>query len=216
MRIYNDHPDIDAGDLRDRRDAPPTGSLRKKLFTVTALVLAPLLLLLFVLGSLPDLRPEDIVRMDGYAGRPEAPPVADFKVASQPVAETSPQTRQLVEVPISGLPLVSATAESEEPVQKIELREIAAVQEIIEKEPPVETFDASEGVVVELVSLQVKTQYSNVRSGPSTDNRILTSLSTGAVVSVFGRDGDWLEVGLNDGSAITGYMHKSLLGVISD
>lgn len=106
MRIVNDHPDIEAQDLRDVQRGGDKNRTRRLILTLATIVLIPVFLLLLVLGSLPALTPQEIVQMEGYQGRQKAKPI--FNLASVtdnqplPVHPVSVQQPTDVEVPVAG------------------------------------------------------------------------------------------------------------------
>jgi hypothetical protein len=210
MRTVKDFPDIDPSDLVDTVNTPRPARFSKWAIVAACALGVPLAAVALVLGSLPEMSPADIVQMEGYAGRQQAKPVA-LAPAPAPASVEKP----LQQVQIAGLEVVEATAD-EPPVDvnaaDNSFREIAAATQTVEK-PLVGSVSATNDAVNYPV-LQVKRQYSNVRSGPSTRDQILTSLEIGSTVTVFDRRGDWLQIGVNDDSSITGFIHKSLLGVI--
>ncbi len=207
MRTVNDFPDIDPSDLVDSVNTQQPARFSKWALGAAFALGIPLVAFALVLGSLPEMSPAEIVQMEGYAGRAQAS-------SGQEVAQASEQAA-LQEVEIEGFEL--APADPVEPVvsavvEDSSFREIAAATQAVEKSlNAAVTAPDTENYPV----LQVKKQYSNVRSGPSTGDSIITSLEVGSTVTVFNRSGNWLQVGLNDGSAVTGYIHKSLLGIVS-
>lgn len=218
MRIVNDYPDIDSSDLIDNSNTAPASKLGKYLSRIALLLLIPIGVVALVLGSLPEMSPAQIVGMEGYVSRHESATreieVSPPRVASllSPQATDSAGETPLREEPIAGFdtrePLTSPATDQPEAV--IELREIAAAQ------PAEKSAQAGQatGDNASYPVLRVKRQYSNVRSDPSLTADIITSLELGSMVTVFDRRGDWLQVGVNDGSSVTGYIHKSLLGIV--
>ncbi len=204
MRTVKDFPDIDPSDLVDTVNTPQPARFGRWAAIAACALGVPLAALALVLGSLPEMSPSEIVQMEGYAGR-------------QDVASDEPASggEQLQQVQISGFEVAEADA-AKPPVEVIaddnSFREIAAATLAVDK-PLLAVEDAPDDKSAYPV-LQVKRQYSNVRAGPSTSDQILTSLEIGSTVTVFDRRGDWLQIGVNDDSSITGYIHKSLLGVI--
>ena len=57
--------------------------------------------------------------------------------------------------------------------------------------------------------VQVKADTVNVRSGPSTSSRVVSTVSKGAVATVVSREGEWAKLKFSDGK--TGYVRRDLL-----
>lgn len=53
---------------------------------------------------------------------------------------------------------------------------------------------------------RVLSDSASLRALPASGSQALLSLSTGMTVTVFEQQGDWVHVGVNDGSALTGYV----------
>lgn len=51
-----------------------------------------------------------------------------------------------------------------------------------------------------------------LKASPSTRSKTLLTLNRGVFVTVFESDGEWIHIGTNDGSSITGYVLESALG----
>jgi opacity protein-like surface antigen len=66
--------------------------------------------------------------------------------------------------------------------------------------------------------IKVKVQSANVRSGPEAAAAVIAKLPSGTLLEVSGREGAWYEVSVNDpnGKAVTGYIHNSVVEVLSD
>lgn len=53
-----------------------------------------------------------------------------------------------------------------------------------------------------------------LKATPSTGSKTLLSLQRGVIVTAFERYGDWIHIGTNDGSSITGYVRQTSLGLV--
>lgn len=61
--------------------------------------------------------------------------------------------------------------------------------------------------------VQVKADTVNVRSGPSTSSRVVSTVSKGAVATVVSREGEWAKLKFSDGK--TGYVRRDFLTTAS-
>jgi hypothetical protein len=70
-------------------------------------------------------------------------------------------------------------------------------------------------LAIEKATLKVKAVSANVRSGPDASAAIIARLTAGTVLEVFGREGSWFEIRVNDGSGkeIPGYIHQTVVDV---
>ncbi len=60
----------------------------------------------------------------------------------------------------------------------------------------------------------IRQDATELKASPSTRSRTLLSLKRGVVVTAFERYGDWIHIGTNDGSSITGYVLEASLGAV--
>ncbi len=69
----------------------------------------------------------------------------------------------------------------------------------------------------ENIILKVRVQTANVRSAPDAASEVIARVSPGTLLESGGRDGAWYEVTVNDqsGKAVTGYIHNSMVDVLS-
>lgn len=58
----------------------------------------------------------------------------------------------------------------------------------------------------------VLADYTELKASPSDQSKTILSLGRGVVVTAFERYGEWIHIGTNDGSSITGYVLESSLG----
>ena len=63
-----------------------------------------------------------------------------------------------------------------------------------------------------LPMLRVLGEATILRASPSIRSRGVLSLGAGVTVTMFEQQGDWVHIGVNDGSAITGYLLANELG----
>lgn len=61
----------------------------------------------------------------------------------------------------------------------------------------------------------VLNDFTEVKKSPSSQSSTVLSLGRGVVVTAFEKQGDWVHIGTNDGSSITGYVLESSIGKIN-
>ncbi len=217
---YNDY------DLRDV-DRPRVSNYKTTLAGFAGVTAMLGLIGFLAFSSAPDLTPEEIIAMQGYAG--EQPIKTPFNLASlrecdqidcagtsttitpntnNSTDRVSADSNETSALPIAQTTTVLNAIPSDASSGYIELQEIPAANNTYstlstENNKPVYTEIESNK------ALQVLQQWSNVRTEPSTDGAIITSLSIGTGVTVLSQTGEWYEISLTDRSFITGYMHRS-------
>ncbi len=178
------------------------------------------------LSSAPDLTPEEIIAMQGYAG--EQPIKTPFNLASlrdcdnqadcttgETVAITSnadltsQTTAETGVIPIAQTTTILNPIPTNANSDYIELQEIPAANTTysdftVESDSTTYSTGTDENQ-----ALQVLQQWSNVRREPNTDGAIITSLAIGTDVTMLSQSGEWYEISLNDRNFITGFMHRS-------
>jgi len=227
---YND------SDLRDFGPTARRGSLGTTMagFAGVAAMLA--LIGFLAISSAPDLSPEEIIAMEGYAGEQQIK--TPFNLASLRDCEASEDcidSAKDITAITAGTTDGTTTTET---ISSITTNEVAtnevATNELATNEVTTFTTEAevADGYTVireipaanittfdsletgghyataneEMVVLQ---QWSNVRGQPERNGDILTSLAEGTIVTKIGQTGQWVEVAVNGRQLVTGYMHSS-------
>lgn len=189
--------------------AMPSGGFRlPKAITIGGTMLFGVALAAWLLySSQPDLSAADIVQMDSYDGQQETPAIfnltdlkdctslrdciKDSLAASK--ADIAKYTRE-----------TSALREIEIPAVNSAPVPAAVNAEIIESElSPVITV----GTLPD--QLQVKKQWSIIRSTPDSNGEIITSLAKGINVRIIGSAGSWYEIEAINAKRTRGFMHQS-------
>ena len=220
---YNDH------DLQDIKHAKHSTIMRTMAgFAGLAGILG--LIGFLAISSVPDLSPEEIIAMEGYAG--EQTTKTPFNLASLrncdagadcsnavnteiiPITSTSdrtagnPVTRNASEINIARNN--SETTDSpQENYREIPAAVSTAVSVTENKTAGRSTTRSPDFSNSDLVVLQ---QWSNVRGTPDINGEILTSLAKGANVIKISQAGSWIEVQVAGRKQVTGYMHRSTVG----
>ncbi len=147
-------------------------------------------------------------------------PVAVAVSSAEPVAEPADAVIESTEIRVAPLGAAQqaepAAVIDSNPVTVYEIAEltrdpgrqvIGRVDAVSRKNNPTE-----QGAVIEVLPvLSVVGDQSLLRSGPSREADIVTTLAKGDTITVFDNQGEWSYVGTNDGSSTIGYMHNSLL-----
>lgn len=173
------------------------------------------------ISSVPDLSPQEIIAMEGYAGEQKIK--TPFNLASlrdcEVGADCSDSKKDITAItssPTDGI-ITAATVSSvatNEVTTFTDTTENADGYTVIQEIPAANiTIHESEesgsyyaAANEEMVVLQ---QWSNVRGQPERNGDILVSLAEGTIVTKIGQTGQWIEVAVNGRQRVTGYMHSS-------
>jgi len=181
-------------------------------------------------SSIPDLSPEEIIAMDGYAG--EQKTKTPFNLASLRDCYVGDDCSNLAKTEIVPITSTSGTTKSgistSGSAQTSNSRNISeTVDSSYESYPAVREIPAANSTTTNVATssaaadrpttrrdnaasnLVVLQQWSNVRSAPEINGEILTSLAEGAQVTRIGQIGNWIEVKVSGRKQVTGYMHRS-------
>lgn len=218
-------------DLKDIQFTPHSDRA-KKLAAYTGVAAMIGLISLAGFSTIPDLSPQEIIAMEGYAG--EQPIKTPFNLASLHDCEAGTECAEALQstvTPVTADPTTqaapatteatqntsAATSESsvvirnvsDDTIEYVEVREIPAATTEIETSS-LDTFNTDAGLSDSMVVLQ---QWSNVRGTPDIYGEILTSLAVGKTVTKIGQSGPWIEVQVDERPSVTGYMHRSTIAV---
>ncbi len=198
---------------------------------VVSLVLLGLAVLM-IFGSQPALTPEEIVGREDYEGQQPARHIFNlYSLKQDQLRREAERAKEAVttnaEMPFTPVNL-EKTSEMPasaggfhprtEPVTgpnyvKSELTRtpVSVVGAVTRQVSPAKPSPESGSSGTVLPVYIIKGSQTNMRSLPTTDAPILQVLDKGQTVTVFDETSEWVQVAVNDGSGISGYIHKSLL-----
>ena len=202
---------------------------------VVSLVLLGLAVLM-IFGSQPALTPEEIVGREDYEGQQPARHIFNlYSLKQDQLRREAERAKEAVttnaEMPF--IPVNQDKKTSEMPASaggsrprsvsgpsyvKSELTRtpvsvVGAVTRQVSpaKASPAKASPEPGSSVTVLPVYTIKGSQTNMRSLPTTDAPILQILDKGQTVTVFDETSEWVQVAVNDGSGISGYIHQSLL-----
>jgi len=124
--------DLEERDLleapRLAKDTPPRGLIAGGCLAVV------LFLALLVYGSLPELSPQEIVAMDGYAGEQPAKHIFNIHSLEESTVKQANQASAKMDKPVEGQPMVEPSEMAEEELTKTEMTKPEAT---VEPEKPI-------------------------------------------------------------------------------
>lgn len=195
---------------------------------------------LMIFGSQPALTPEEIVGRNDYEGEQPARHIFNlYSLKQDQQKQEAERAKQAAmantrEKSISAKPLKTAEMPASAVVSNVKV--MPRPQPVVEQNyvkaelsrtpasvisavtPKASSSDlkrgpapGAENPVTVLPVYTIKGNQTNMRSLPTTDAPILQILNKGQAVTVFDENGEWVQIAVNDGSGISGYVHQSLL-----
>jgi len=184
---------------------------------IAAVVAMVLLAGLLAFSTVPDLSPEDIISMQGYAG--EQPTKTPFNLAS---LRDCTDIENCKEAATATITLDNSETASEVKTftntQEVILTSSASTNSSggyieVDEIPTISTTPNVEFIKDSNPNtLTVLKQWSNVRSSPDINASIVKSLAAGTRVTQLSESGNWIEIVTGKQNNIVGYMHRSTVG----
>ena len=187
---------------------PSIGSRLPKVVTLAGVVLFGAVLAAWLLySSQPELSAADIVQMETYDGEQVTPAIfnlTDLKECASlsdcikdslaeskaEIAQYTRETSALHEIPaVNSVPVTP--------------KQNAVIEQNISTETTSESSLSDQ--------LQVKKQWSIIRSTPDSNGNIITSLAKGVNVRIIASVGNWYEIEAINSAGTRGYMHRSTI-----
>ena len=112
---------------------------------------------------------------------------------------------------VEGKKVVAAMATTptiDEAADTVVIASVAAIEPV----PVPAGGSGSKGKLLPLRS--VLADSTELKASPTSQSKTLLSLGRGVVVTAFERHGEWIHIGTNDGSSITGFVLESSLGKV--
>jgi len=208
MNYQSQQLDINPGDFSEAPRLNKSG-LPPVLKAVAGICLVVFCIMLLY-GSLPEMSPTEIVASDDYVGeQPERNLLTLENLRTQsPSATRSAATSAVTDVEASEESFVVVEPKAAVP-QTIVSKATPIEPDVIKQVPAVRVSKSdSSGFLPVRTVLRDNTM---LKLAPELQSKTLLALGMGVQVTVFESQGNWIYVGTNDGSSITGYVRDAEL-----
>lgn len=225
--------DVNKEDLIEIARRPRTSGFKIVLRWILAAFFCFGMFVVVIRGVQPELTPEQIVRLETYQGAqearrifnlnsvkmnsalPEVVPVRRDVAGSTDVArekESAVLAGVLVERHLPEIEVPAVAVSIELPLSTTRVVSSKVVSEFIPERPgsrKLSEFGVVEPRMLPIYSVVVESV--ELREAPSLVSRVVKSVSRADTVTLFTSDGKWVEVAVNDGSGVTGYVPRSAI-----